>query len=83
MSWHPVKGAERYALQLVTPAGTYTVCRAKSQGRVVFTAWPPKPPSIPSAGSYDWRDHVHHSLATFDALDAAKRCCEEHAGVHT
>lgn len=80
-AWRPVRGAERYALELVTERGTYTVCRARVVDRVRFTAWPPKPPAPPRDREYDWRDHCPQALGCFDDLDAAKRCCERHAGL--
>lgn len=79
--WQRVKGAERYALQLVTPRGTYFVSRAAVMGRYRFTAWPPKPPEPPRDKPYHWQDYTHFTLGCFDDVEAAKRCCEQHAGL--
>ena len=80
MTWEQVKDC-KYAQSLKTPAGTYHVSAGLVMGKWRFTAWPPAPPAAPQTGGYDWRDYVHNSLGCFDDAEAARRCCEEHAGL--
>lgn len=71
------KRVSPYAIALVTPRGTYHVSKGASGGRVRYCAWPPAPTAGMDA---PWQDRLHTMLGCFDDADAAKRCCEEHAG---
>ena len=53
----------------------YQVTPVRTQGRLRFVAWPPKPPQDRGRA---WQERLHTAIGYFNSQDAARRACEEH-----